>query len=131
MHQTSSPDGVTTWRTTPYPPQQNGKMERFWRTLDNPRNGSCPEDTITHIISNMTPEAARRVGVNWRTADAMIDESISRNWTGPLNPNKSVLISSFRYYPLNIQIERQILKHVLYPFNFGKVVVELRSRCVR
>jgi putative transposase len=44
--------GVTTWRTTPYTPQQNGKMERFWRTLDNAGNGSCSENTI--ILSSPT-----------------------------------------------------------------------------
>jgi transposase InsO family protein len=29
--------GVATWRTTPDTPQQKGKMERFWRALDNAR----------------------------------------------------------------------------------------------
>jgi transposase InsO family protein len=81
---------VTPWRTTPYTPQPNGKMERFWRTLDNARNGSCFEGTIAYIISqynhtwedkelDMTPEAARRVGASWRAPGAIIDASIVGN----------------------------------------------------
>jgi hypothetical protein len=65
-------------------------MERFWRTLDNARNDPCSDDPIAYIISqcnhilehkalDMTPEAARSVGVNWRAPEAIIDESIVRN----------------------------------------------------
>jgi transposase InsO family protein len=82
--------GVTTGRTTPYTPQQNGKIERFWRTFDNARNCPCSEDIIAYIISqynhiwehkalDMTPEAARSVGVKWRAQEAIIEENIFRN----------------------------------------------------
>jgi hypothetical protein len=81
-------------------------MERFWLTLDHAGHGSCSDDTVAYI------------SVNWRAPDAIIEESISGNLDWSLNPNKSVLISRFRYYPLNIQIERRTLKRLLYPFDF-------------
>jgi hypothetical protein len=66
-------------------------MERFWRTLDNARNGPSSEDTIAYIISqyhhiwehkalDMTPEAARRVDVHWRAPEAIIDDEVFRNF---------------------------------------------------
>jgi hypothetical protein len=67
----------------------------------------------------MTSEAARRVGVNWREPRRRLwAKASSEIWTAPLNPKRSVLISSFRYYPLNIQIEPRILKRLLYLCNF-------------
>jgi hypothetical protein len=65
-------------------------MERFWRTFGNARNGSCSEGTIAYIISqynhiwehkalDMTPEAARSVGINWRALEAIMDESTFGN----------------------------------------------------
>jgi transposase InsO family protein len=61
---------VIHWRPTPHTPEQNGKMERFWRTLDNARHHQCNKELIDRIILHyneiwhhrgvqVTPEAAR------------------------------------------------------------------------
>jgi hypothetical protein len=87
-------------------------MERFSRTLDHARNGSCSEDTIAYFISqynhiwehkalDMTPEAARSVGVNWRAPEAIIDESIFRNpaWS----PQSHQISSNFKLLVLSLE----------------------------
>jgi transposase InsO family protein len=99
--------GATAWRTAPSMPQQNGKMERFWQTLDKARDGFCSEDTMAYIISqynhiwehkavDMTLEAARRVGVNWRAPYAIIESSIFRNVV------PSIPINQFSFQALRI-----------------------------
>jgi transposase InsO family protein len=38
------------WHTASRTPEQNEKLERFWRTLDKSRNGSVDQRKITRII---------------------------------------------------------------------------------
>jgi transposase InsO family protein len=86
--------GVFHWRTQPHTPEQNGKMERFWRTLENAREGRFSEQLIADIVHEYnnkwihrslrrTPAAARHFGINWRDPNAVIDATIERNldWT--------------------------------------------------
>jgi transposase InsO family protein len=42
--------GVFHWRTTPDTPEQNGKMERFWGTLESARRGGFSEELIADIV---------------------------------------------------------------------------------
>jgi transposase InsO family protein len=84
---------VIHWRTTPHTPEQNGKRERFWRTLDKARHDQCNKELIERIVLHyngmwhhrgvqITPEAARRAIPNWRSPDAVIVPEIESylNW---------------------------------------------------
>jgi transposase InsO family protein len=84
--------GVTPWRTKPYTPEQNGKMERFWRSLEHARAGKSTAPKIARIMQfykynydhcalRMTPSAAEAAGINWRSPNAVIDDQIERNLT--------------------------------------------------
>jgi transposase InsO family protein len=42
--------GVMPWRTAPHPPEQNGKMECFWGTIERCRSGNCSPQLIADII---------------------------------------------------------------------------------
>jgi transposase InsO family protein len=92
--------GVFYWWTQPHTPEQNGKMERFWRTLQNARNGQISEQLIGDIVRECnnwwihrslrrTPTAARYFGINWRDPNAVIDAPIEGNldWTAQINLN--------------------------------------------
>jgi hypothetical protein len=74
--------------TEPYNPQQNGKMERFWQTLENrapgrplldyieaynnaPHTGLPPNPLITDVKACMSPSEAYELIPHW-----------SRGWTG-------------------------------------------------
>lgn len=51
-------NGIEDWRTHPYTPEQNGKVERFWRTLESARNKERPLDeeyirSIIHQYNNV------------------------------------------------------------------------------
>jgi transposase InsO family protein len=81
---------VIHWRTTPYTPEQNGKMERFWRALDNARHDQCTPELIERTVVHyngmwprrgvqVTPDAARRAIPNWRSPDALIVPDIEKN----------------------------------------------------
>jgi transposase InsO family protein len=67
---------VKFWHTAPRTPEQNGKIERFWRTLDKSRNGSVDPRKIARIIDlynhrwrhralKMTPAQSREVSTHW------------------------------------------------------------------
>jgi transposase InsO family protein len=85
---------ISRWNTKPHTPQQNGKMERFWTTIEKCRNNECRETLIAEIISEynqkwihrilqMTPERARHVKINSQSPLAEIFPEIQRNvhWT--------------------------------------------------
>jgi transposase InsO family protein len=86
--------GVTLWRTRPYTPEQNGKMEHFRRSLERARadKGTGPKIArimqlynynCVHRALRMTPSAARAAGINWRSPNAVIEAQIERDldWT--------------------------------------------------
>jgi transposase InsO family protein len=69
------------WRTTSHSPEQNGKMEHFWRPFDAARHGRYDVSLVGSIIFDenrkrchrslgMTAEAARAAGTNYRAAEA-------------------------------------------------------------
>jgi hypothetical protein len=84
---------VKFWHTAPRTPEQNGEIERFWRTLDKSRNGSVDLRKITRIINlynhrwrrralKMTPAQARQVSTHWSTvAPVDIYPDIRQNHT--------------------------------------------------
>jgi putative transposase len=43
--------GIRAWYTDPYTPQQNGKIERFWGTMESTLQGNHHPDQIASFIS--------------------------------------------------------------------------------
>jgi hypothetical protein len=79
--------------TAPRTPQQNGKIERFWRSLDKARGGSIDQKKIERIVwlynhrwrhgsTGLTPEKRRQTLLHWShvPADAL-DPDIMKNLT--------------------------------------------------
>jgi transposase InsO family protein len=85
--------GIHTWHTRPYTLEPNGKIERFWRTLDKGGGGSCAPAKIAMIIHldnctwkyrslHMTPQAARQSQVHWMAVQTELDLNRRRTWNG-------------------------------------------------
>jgi transposase InsO family protein len=79
---------IEPWHTKPYTPQQNGKMERFWRNIQDGRHGRCDQGQIQRIIDEYnnhwkhralgcTPAEARQRLLYWQ--DCEIDPIIWNN----------------------------------------------------
>jgi transposase InsO family protein len=79
---------IVAWHTKPHTPQQNGKMERFWGTIETCRKGECNATQIERIIYEYnkhwihsalqcTPAEARDHLEYWGDVDA--DPDINKN----------------------------------------------------
>ena len=72
-------NGIKHWKTIPYHPQQNGKMERFWKTLESSLssldllddwiieyNQNWPHSAIKELTGEkMTPQQAWNSMIHW------------------------------------------------------------------
>jgi transposase InsO family protein len=82
--------GIRAWYGEPYTPQQNGKMERFWGTLERSVTDSRNPTAVTNFLTEynlhwkhsgigMTPAEARFRIPNYRTVEGLrerIDENL-------------------------------------------------------
>jgi transposase InsO family protein len=69
--------GIRPWYTEPYTPQQNGKIERFWQTMEDSTEDTSNPQHVANFIQlyhdsphaglDMTPEEAREFNPSWTT----------------------------------------------------------------
>jgi transposase InsO family protein len=82
---------VVAWHTRSHTPEQNGKTERFWGTIETCRNGECNAAEIEKIIfernkhwihdaSECMPAEARERLEDWGDVDADPDVEKNRLW---------------------------------------------------
>jgi transposase InsO family protein len=83
--------GIIPWYTRPYTPQQNGKIERFWQTMEeSTEDTSNPEHVRNFIqfyhtaphagLGDMTPEQMRAILPAWTAVPSdRISPDIFRN----------------------------------------------------
>jgi putative transposase len=82
--------GIIPWYTTPYTPQQNGKIERFWQTMEESTEDTSNREhvgsfiqfyhTMPHAgLAQMTPEQARATFPAWTDVPDQIRPAIFDN----------------------------------------------------
>jgi transposase InsO family protein len=81
--------GIATWYTRPYTLQQNGKIERFWQTMENTTEDTSNPEHVRSFIQfyhgsyhdgiGMTPEQARVTIPAWTDVPDQIRPALFDN----------------------------------------------------
>ena len=71
--------GIKDWRTQPYTPQQNGKMERWWQTYESSKGNSHLQSVVNEYNTAWRHSGLRQLTGKWITpADMWLNET---HWT--------------------------------------------------